>query len=980
VKSEEHPDQVGHNGLVKLRAIKVRFAVIAILLLMAIVITPILGLTFIIPPLLIIFSMAFLSSIFWGAWGKKIKYRAYLATVIDIFLITVAVHYIGGMETPFTWIYAIALIAIGSLRGAKVGIFAAFVSSLMYSSLLIAEFTQVIPHIGFGLLKPVFLHHDRFYLFMKLLSDIILFFITATISGILFGRLIRYKDKLEHSKQELEGRNEQLRLEITERSRAEGALRESEEKYRGLFESSIESIFTVDLKGNLTSCNHATEEILGFPGGKLIGTSHQDYIVPEQWEMIFQAFNKLFQTGEPIRNLQYDIIRGDGEQRTVEGNVNLIGNNEHPTGFQITARDITDRNRAKEALIASEQRYRMVVEEAQDIICTVDMKTGIITNSNSFAERALGFKYADVVNKLSFIELIHPDDHERLFNRLRELAFEKNRQPNFPARLLKADGTFIHVEINGTVAYDQEGAPETFIGVIRDVTERKHAEQALRESEEKYRLVVENANEIIMIHQDGMVKYSNASTSKFTGYSQSELMAKPFMEFVHPDDCETVVEHHLRRLKGENFINKYNMRVLCKDGSVKWFEVDAVVIHLQGAPATLAFLSDITEQKLLEQQLRHAQKMESIGTLAGGIAHDFNNLLGGILGYASFMKAKMENNHPFFNYIDTIERSSMRAAELTSQLLAFARRGKYETKSVDLNAVIDETLKIIARTVDKSIEIETHLSPQIPTIEGDATQLQQIVMNLCVNAGDAMPSGGKLTVETRVEELTENEVRVRVEAKEGCYVALSITDTGFGMDREIQERIFEPFFTTKEEGKGTGLGLSMVYGAVKNHGGFMRVYSEPGLGSMFKAYLPVSGKPVTEKPPETEACRGNNELILVVDDEDSIRALARDMLEDNGYRVLLAENGEEAISVYGGRNKDISLVILDMVMPKMDGRETFLKLKDLNPGVKALLSTGYSLNGRAEEILNSGAIGFIQKPYRLNALLSKVRSVLAAGN
>ena len=545
----------------------------------------------------------------------------------------------------------------------------------------------------------------------------------------------------------------------------------------------------------------------------------------------------------------------------------------------------------------------------------------------------------------------------------------------------------------------------TLLGVSRDITGRRKAEEALSESEEKYRQVVENASEMILVQQDGMIKYANPSTVKMTGYSRDKLAKKPFIEHIHPDDWELVIEHHLKRMQGEVIPYKYEFRFFNKARDIRWMEIDAVLISWDEKPATLAFLSDITERRQaeralkeseakyrtlfeeskdgvfistpdgrfldinpagvelfgysskeelmklniaedlyvdpsqrekikqvlntqgfvkdyelhyrkkdgktitlmetvnavrddsgdvvayrgiqrdvtekrkLQQQLLQAQKMESVGTLAGGIAHDFNNLLAGILGYASFMKSKMKKDDPFFAYADTIERSSMRAAELTSQLLAFARGGKYDNKPVILNEVVEETLTIIERTLDKSVAIEAKLDPQLPTVDADSGQLQQVLMNLCVNARDAMPAGGEMIIETGLAEISEEYAEVHIGAKAGKYVLLSVSDTGSGMDEETKKRMFEPFYTTKEEGKGTGLGLSMVYGVIKNHDGYIDVYSESGRGSTFKIYLPISGKPALEKLPGAEVSRGGHETILIVDDEESFRSFTKDTLQ-----------------------------------------------------------------------------------------------------
>ncbi len=409
-----------------------------------------------------------------------------------------------------------------------------------------------------------------------------------------------------------------------------------------------------------------------------------------------------------------------------------------------------------------------------------------------------------------------------------------------------------------------------------------------------------------------------------------------------------------------------------------WIELHSFPIfdHAGGVTGVIEYVRDITERKLLEERFIQAQKMESIGLLAGGIAHDFNNILGGILGYASWLKTNINRDHPFFRPVDTIEKSASRAAELTAQLLAFARGGKYDLRPCSLNSVISESLKILSGTLDKSIAIETNLNESLPTVEIDVGQIQQVLMNLCVNARDAMPGGGRLTIQSSVARLSESDARNQPEAKPGWFAVLAVSDTGVGMEDGVKGRIFEPFFTTKEKGKGTGLGLSMVYGVVKNHGGFINVYSEPGEGSTFKIYLPLSGKPeVLESDADTEMA-GGHETILVIDDEEAIRQVAADILESYGYRVRMACDGAEGVAVYGSEGAGIDMVLLDMVMPRQGGRETFLQLKRIDPKVRVLFSTGYSQNEKVNEIMALGVQGFIQKPYQVKDLLAKVRAVL----
>ncbi|MBN2347042.1 MAG: response regulator [Candidatus Aminicenantes bacterium] len=413
-----------------------------------------------------------------------------------------------------------------------------------------------------------------------------------------------------------------------------------------------------------------------------------------------------------------------------------------------------------------------------------------------------------------------------------------------------------------------------------------------------------------------------------------------------------------------------------------WIELHAFPIFGPDGKVSgvIEYVRDITERKLLEERFIQAQKMESIGLLAGGIAHDFNNILGGILGYASWLKTNIQRDHPFYRPVDTIEKSASRAAELTAQLLAFARGGKYDIRPSSLNSVISESMKILSSTLDKSIVIDASLDESLPTVEIDVGQIQQVLLNLCVNARDAMPGGGCLSIESSVVHLSVSDTRSQPEAKPGWFAVLSVSDTGAGMDDAVKGRIFEPFFTTKEKGKGTGLGLSIVYGVVKNHGGFVNVYSEPGQGSTFKIYLPLSGKPAVAESAAEEELQGGHETILVIDDEEAIRELTADILGSYGYHVRLAADGAEGVNVFRKEMEHIDMVILDMVMPRQGGRETFMELQRIHPGVRVLFSTGYSQNGKVNEIMALGVRGFIQKPYQVRDLLAKVREILDAAS
>jgi two-component system, cell cycle sensor histidine kinase and response regulator CckA len=486
--------------------------------------------------------------------------------------------------------------------------------------------------------------------------------------------------------------------------------------------------------------------------------------------------------------------------------------------------------------------------------------------------------------------------------------------------------------------------------------------------------VVENASDAIFIAQDGMIKFLSNQLTKLSGYSREETMGTPFSHFLHADDRTMVINRHDQRLKEEEVPSTYSFRIISKAGETIWVEISSVLIMWEGRPATLNFLRDKTMQKKLEEQLLQAQKMEAIGTLAGGVAHDFNNLLMSILGYTSLMLMKTDKLHPFYEKLKIIERQVESGAELTRQLLGFARGGKYEVKPINVNEMIIRTWDMFGRA-RKEIVVHKKLQEDLYTIEADRGQIEQVLMNLYVNAWQAMPSGGILYLHTQNIFLNQEDCRP-YNIEPGNYIKIAVTDTGVGMDAETQKRIFEPFFSTKGIGKGTGLGLASAYGIIKNHGGFISVYSEVGQGSKFVICLPASETDAVEAAPENKPLLTGNETILVVDDEPVNIQVTREILEHLGYTILTAQNGQEALDLYRKKGKDIRLVILDMIMPVMNGRETLAKLKEIDQNVAVLLSSGYSLDSEDAQIVSLGCRGFVQKPFRMEELSLRVRSVL----
>ena len=435
-----------------------------------------------------------------------------------------------------------------------------------------------------------------------------------------------------------------------------------------------------------------------------------------------------------------------------------------------------------------------------------------------------------------------------------------------------------------------------------------------------------------------------------------------------------VLERHKYRIEGEKLPDTYSFKLVGQDGQEIWVELNAVQSIGKNKPATLSFLRDITLQRKLETQLQLSQKMEAIGTLAGGVAHDFNNLLMGIQGRTSLMLLETDPIQPQFEHLKEVETYIKRAAKLTQQLLGFARGGKYEVKPTNMNDLIEKSAQMFGRT-KKEITIHKKYHDEIWTVEIDRSQIDQVLLNIFVNAWQAMPAGGDLYIQTKNELLDENFADA-YGVRPGKYVAISITDTGFGMDENTLKRVFDPFFTSKDKERGTGLGLASAYGIIQNHDGIIMAESAGGQGATFHIYLPTSEKPVIDEHKDDQKILVGTETILLVDDEEMIIDIGTQVLKKLGYEVLTARHGREAIEVYQQNRQKVAMVVLDLIMPVMGGKETYDRLKEIDPQVKVLLSSGYSLDGQATEVLKRGCDGFIQKPFSMTDLSRKLRQII----
>jgi PAS domain S-box-containing protein len=509
----------------------------------------------------------------------------------------------------------------------------------------------------------------------------------------------------------------------------------------------------------------------------------------------------------------------------------------------------------------------------------------------------------------------------------------------------------------------------------REVEERRRTEEELRRSRERFRELAELMPDTIFeTDLEGRLTFVNQSAFEQFGYTREDFeQGLNAFVMVAPDDRERARKNAGLVMQGRNLgINEYLAQR--KDGTTFSVLLHSAPILGEGKPVGMrGFIIDVTEKKRLESQLQQALRMESLGTLAGGIAHDFNNLLMCIQGNTSLMLLNMSSSHPYFERLRNIEEYVRHGADLTRQLLGFAQGGRYEPRPLDVNELVRKSSQMFGRT-RKEMRIHTKLQEGLSPIHADQGQIEQVLLNLYVNAWQAMPSGGDLYLETGNVLLDESTQKLCTLAP-GRYVRITVSDTGVGMDRDTQQRIFEPFFTTKEMGRGTGLGLASAYGVIRNHGGLIEVNSTPGEGTTFTIHLPATDHTVIPESAKGKVLSGDG-TVLLVDDEEMILDVGRELLEHLGYRVLSAQSGEEALRLYREEMKRIDLVLLDMIMPGMSGPATFDKLFEMDPGVRVLLSSGYSINRTAEEMLDRGCRGFIQKPFDVECLSGKLREVL----
>ncbi|OGT98595.1 MAG: hypothetical protein A2X80_10510 [Geobacteraceae bacterium GWB2_52_12] len=777
----------------------------------------------------------------------------------------------------------------------------------------------------------------------------------------------------------------QLRKQVGAFSHMEAALNDF---FSNLVQNSAVPTFVLDTSHRIVLWNRACEELTGIKAADIVGTDKQwepfydlkrpvlaDLIIDAKMEdlpHLYGSYSKSKFIPEGVQAEGWYPGR-NGKERYISFNAAPIRNSKGELiAAMETFEDLTKIKRAEKRLAESEKRYRTIFEESPAVMLVIDPDSAGIVGANEAAVQFYGYGKEELLGK-SMTEIIAlPGD--QVLQMLRK-ATDGPHYIQLRHRL--ASGEIRDVELSrGPINVD--GTTYLF-SIIHDITARKAAEEAIREGDEKLQAITSTATDaIILIDDTGNVSYWNTAAEKMFGYDDDEMLGRN-LEIIIPPQYRDAHKKGFKRFTesghGPMIGKVYEVSALRKDGSEFPIELSISGLLLKGKWHSAGVVRDITGRRNLEEQLRQAQKMEAIGTLAGGVAHDFNNILTAIIGFGSLLTMKMAKNDPMLHDVNQILAAADRAATLTQSLLTFSRKTPIETKPVSLNSIISKVEKLLVRFIREDIELTSTLAAEELTVMADPAQIEQILINLVANARDAMPKGGKLRICTDIVELDREFIRVHGYGTPGRYASLTCSDTGSGMDKETAQRIFEPFFTTKETGKGTGLGLAIVYGIVQRHNGYINCYSEPGMGTTFRIYLPLTGAlPETAGVVPEMLPKGGDEIILVAEDDAAARSLFKQVLETYGYTVIEAVDGEDAIGKFIAGKDEVKLVILDVIMPKKNGREACEAILHIRPDMKCLFTSGYTagiFDGGEHKLQH-----FLSKPIIPTMLLKKIREML----
>jgi PAS domain S-box-containing protein len=757
--------------------------------------------------------------------------------------------------------------------------------------------------------------------------------------------------------------------DITQRKLAEA----ENARLAQIVNSSEDAILSITRDGLIATMNGGAERMYGYPAAEVKG-KHFSLFIPEGQRSDLAANEERLFRGEPLVHYEMENVRKDGSKLQVSVTLSPIRDSAgEVTAVSVVARDITDRKKAEEAVARSEERYRSLYEDAPVGLYQTTPDGRILAGNPAFV-RMLGFSSFQELAKRDLNTSGFEPDYPR--SQFMDLMEKQGEVTGMEAQWHKRDGSVLHVRENARAIRDDSGRILFYEGTAEDITHRVQAEA------EHIRLVTaieQSAEAVVITNTQGVIEYVNPAFTRITGYSREEALGQnPRILKAEQQDPAFYEQLWSTILKGQPWHGELVNRR--KDGSQYTEQMNIAPVRGAHGQVThfIATKQDVTERRTLEEQLQQAAKIEAVGRLAGGVAHDFNNLLTIINGYSELLRDELVNDPTLSAYVEEIHNAGERAAGLTRQLLAFSRRQVLDPQVLDLNAVISNLEKMLRRLIGEDITLRTFLASSLGRVKADPGQIEQVIMNLAVNARDAMPLGGNLTIETSNFELDEGLTHHLATMRPGPHVMVAVSDTGVGMNSETKDHIFEPFFTTKEKGKGTGLGLATVYGIVKQSEGSIWVYSEVGHGTVFKIYLPTvsEGQALVASPGAVADRALATETILVVEDEDGVRSLIRLELASFGYNVLDTDDGAKALAICENHDGPIHLLVTDVVMPQMSGPVVADKVAMIRPDIKILYMSGYTDDAIIHHGVLTQEMPFIQKPFSPVALRRKIREVL----
>ena len=801
--------------------------------------------------------------------------------------------------------------------------------------------------------------------------------------------IAKMKDK-DKTKEQLIAELAELRQRIAESEaletklkRAEETLRENKDRYRDILENVSDLLYFHDLEGNFIETNPAWKKEYGFNDDDLANLNLRD-LMPERYSYQFEDYLKRVKEKGKDEGFMR-VMTKDGHQRVIQYRNSLVFDATGPIGVRGLARDFTEGIQAGEALLDSEEKYRTILETIEEGYYEVDID-GNFTFFNDSMCKILGYPKDELMGMKNrqYMDRENAKKVYQVFNRVYNTG---KPHKGFDWEFTRKDGTKRYVETSASLMKDAEGQRIGFRGILRDVSDRKRTEKALKESEEKYRTLFEDSLEAMSLTQQGKVVDVNPAWLRLHGFEdKEEVIGMDIIDVIHPEDQKILAER--RRMWPKMKERAYQLRDVRKDGSAVDVEVYSSWISLGGKGTILATLHDITERKRaeeekrdLEEKLRYSEKMEAIGTLAGGVAHDLNNILSGLVSYPELVLMDLPEDSHLRTLILTMQKSGQKATAIVQDLLTLARRGVPATEVVNLNNIVSEYLMSpecgMLKEFHPNVKLQTDLEADLLHILGSPVHLSKTVMNLVSNAAEAMPSGGTIFISTE-NRYVDSLIRGYDRVDEGDYAILTVSDSGIGISAEDIGKIFEPFFTKKVMGRsGTGLGMTVVWGTVKDHNGYIDVKSAKGKGTTFTLYFPVTRKelPKDKALPSIEDYMAKGESILVVDDVKEQREIASTMLKRLGYSVTSVSSGEEAVDYLKDNSAD--LLVLDMIMdPGIDGLDTYKRILEFHPGQKAIIASGFSETDRVKEARRLGAGAYVTKPYSLEKVGLAVRNEL----